>query len=92
MMTDLSVRADTLVVTWTDGTSTQYPTIWLRDNCPSGQHPQTHERILDLLTLDDAPILDSARLDGDTAELTYADGHVQPHARVAPQCPSPRPA
>ena len=27
MMTDLSVRADTLVVTWTDGTSTLYPTI-----------------------------------------------------------------
>ena len=76
MMTDLSVRADTLVVTWTDGTSTQYPTIWLRDNCPSGLHPQTHERILDLLALDDAPILYSARLDGEIAELAYADGHV----------------
>jgi len=76
MMTDLSVRADTLVVTWTNGTSTQYPTIWLRDNCPSGLHPQTHERVLDLLTLDEVPILNAARLDRDTAELTYADGHV----------------
>lgn len=75
-MTDLSVRPDTLVVTWTDATSTRYPTIWLRDNCPSGLHPQTHERVLDLLALDDAPVLTSARIDGETAELTYADGHV----------------
>jgi len=75
-MTDLSVRSDTLVVTWTDATSTRYPTIWLRDNCPSGLHPQTHERVLDLLALNDAPVLTGARIDGETAELTYADGHI----------------
>lgn len=75
-ITDLSVRPDTLVVTWTDATSTRYPTIWLRDNCPSGLHPQTHERVLDLLALDDAPVLTGARMDQDVAVLTYADGHV----------------
>jgi len=73
---DLSVRPDTLVVTWTDATSTRYPTIWLRDNCPSGLHPQTHERVLDLLALDDAPVLTGARMDQDVAVLTYADGDV----------------
>ncbi|WP_340161123.1 TauD/TfdA family dioxygenase [uncultured Hoeflea sp.] len=75
-ITDLSVRPDTLVVTWTDATSTRYPTIWLRDNCPSGLHSQTHERVLDLLALDDAPVLTGARMDQDVAVLTYADGHV----------------
>ncbi len=75
-ITDLSVRPDTLVVTWTDATSTRYPTIWLRDNCPSGLHPQTHERVLDLLALDNAPVLTGARMDQDVAVLTYADGHV----------------
>jgi gamma-butyrobetaine dioxygenase len=73
---DLSVRADTLVVTWADKTSTPFPTIWLRDNCPSGLHPQTHERVLDLLALDRAPVLRSALLERDCAVLTYADGHV----------------
>lgn len=72
---DLSVRVDTLVVTWTDGSLTNYPTIWLRDNCPSGLHPQTHERLSDLLALDTAPVLLSARLEGNTAELRYEDGH-----------------
>lgn len=72
----LLVRADTLVVTWPDSTTTSFPTIWLRDNCPSGLHPQTHERLLDLLALDAAPVLASATLDGGHVILGYEDGHV----------------
>ncbi len=41
-VTTLAVRTDTLVVTWTDGIATPFPSIWLRDNCPSGLHPETH--------------------------------------------------
>ena len=69
------VRADTLVVTWDDAAPCSYPSIWLRDNCPSGLHPQTHERLLDLLSLDAAPVLQSAHADGDTVVLAYQDGH-----------------
>lgn len=76
MITDLLVRADTLVVTWPDASTTAFPTIWLRDNCPSGLHPQTHERMLDLLALDAAPVLTSAELRGAAVALTYADGHI----------------
>ena len=72
----LTVRADTLVVTWTDGSTTSFPTIWLRDNCPSGLHPDTHERLLDLLAIDEIPILTAAVIENDTAVLNYADGHV----------------
>lgn len=75
-VTHLAVRPDMLVVAWTDGTITQFPTIWLRDNCPSGLHPDTHERMLDLLAIDDAPILNTAILNGDIAVLTYDDGHI----------------
>ncbi len=71
-----TVQSDTLVVTWTDKTTTQFPTIWLRDNCPSGLHPETHERLLDLLAIDEAPVLISAVLDGDFAVLEFEDGHV----------------
>jgi len=65
-----------LVVTWADTTVSRYPSIWLRDNCPSGLHSQTHERISDLLELDEEPVLTSARLSGEIAALGYADGHV----------------
>ncbi len=73
---DLLVRADALVVTWADDSATPFPTIWLRDNCPSGLHPQTKERLLDLLTLDPSPVLLSAAQEGDILKLGYADGHV----------------
>lgn len=75
-VTHLTVRPDMLVVAWTDGTTTQFPTIWLRDNCPSGLHPDTHERMLDLLAIDDAPVLNAATVHGDFAALTYDDGHI----------------
>ena len=74
----LEVRADALLVTWADGASSTYPAIWLRDNCPSAFHPQTHERVLDLLSLDLSPVLQSADHNGKTITLRYADGHVSP--------------
>lgn len=73
---DLLVRTDTLGVSWADNTTTSFPIIWLRDNCPSGLHPQTQERLLDLLTLDPSPVLTSAELEGGDVVLNYEDGHV----------------
>lgn len=73
---DLVVRPDALVVTWTDDSETLFPTIWLRDNCPSGLHPKTKERVADLLELEEEPILQTARIQGGIAELNYADGHI----------------
>ncbi|WP_088310926.1 TauD/TfdA family dioxygenase [Novosphingobium sp. B 225] len=72
----LEVRADALGVIWTDNSRTTYPTIWLRDNCPAGLHPQTHERLLDLLSLDPSPQLLSAEISGEHVRLIYADSHV----------------
>ena len=71
----LTVRPHALVTTWSNHTSTQFPTIWLRDNCPSGLHPKTRERMFDLLAVDEAPVLQEALLDGDFAILTYNDGY-----------------
>ena len=72
----LKVRADALVVAWAGDSETTFPSIWLRDNCLSGLHPQTRERLLDLLELDPSPVLLSAEQDGDCVRLDYGDGHV----------------
>lgn len=74
-ITNLTVQADTLGVTWIDDTATQFPTIWLRDNCPSGLHPDTQERTLDLLSISETPKLISADLTSDFVVLEYEDGH-----------------
>lgn len=72
----LDLRKDALVVSFPDAQSVTYPAIWLRDNCPSGLHPDTHERVLDLLSLDDAPALESAELEAGFVNLRYSDGHL----------------
>lgn len=71
----LELRGDALVILFPDATSATYPAIWLRDNCPSGLHPDTHERVLDLLSLDESPVLTSAEIEGDILHLRYDDGH-----------------
>jgi len=74
-----------------------YPTVWLRDNCPSAFHPQTEERVLDLLSLDPAPVLVEAKEGRESVILHYADGHVS-HlplellAACRPGSPAPDPA
>lgn len=40
-----------LSISWDDGTRTDYPWLWLRDNCPSAWHELTREKTLDLLSL-----------------------------------------
>ena len=49
-MMNIELRADAraINVAWPDGRAANYPAIFLRDNCPSGFHPQTHERQFDL--------------------------------------------
>lgn len=78
----LDLREETLVVTFANNQNGTYPAIWLRDNCPSGFHPDTHERVLDLLSLDESPKLESASIDGDDVCLHYADGHIS-HLPIA---------
>ena len=75
IVTNITSCTDALVVTWADDTTSRFSTIWLRDNCPSGLHAETHERLLDLLAIDETPRLISVELEGNIAVLGYADGH-----------------
>lgn len=73
MATDLSIGTGALDVRWADGTVSAYPYIWLRDNCPSGLHPQTQERMLDLLSIAPEPQPAAARIEQDEAIVEWAD-------------------
>ena len=44
-------RERALTVRWSDASTTDFPYLFLRDNDPSGFHPQTQERIFDLLSV-----------------------------------------
>ena len=36
-------------ITWEDWSATEFPFIWLRDNDPGELHPDTRERVFDLM-------------------------------------------
>ena len=65
-------------VSFGDEGSAEFGLFWLRDNCPSGFHPQTHERTFDLLSLPDDLAVASVGLDAlGRLQLEWAhDGHV----------------
>ena len=47
------VRGDrAFTITFSDRSDTEFPFIWLRDNDPGDFHPDTHERVFDLTTVD----------------------------------------
>ncbi len=78
---DLRAETRTLHVAWPTGESADFPFIWLRDNCPTGFHPQTFEREFDLMSVapDIAP--ETAQVSGDMIEIVWppagtAESHV----------------
>lgn len=72
-MTDVNVTlgADALSLSWPDGGTADYPYIWLRDNCPSGLHPDTQERMADLTQMPEAPVVTKAELAGPDLNLIW---------------------
>lgn len=75
MTPELTLEPDALHLAFADGGEARYPLIWLRDNCPSGFHPSTEERMADLLAMPEAPEARAAAIDGAAAEILWADGH-----------------
>ena len=78
-MTTAFIRDDAgaVRVAWPDGDQADFPFLWLRDNCPSGFHPQTLERQFDLLSVPPDIRPASVAADLETIAVTWdADGHV----------------
>ena len=79
LMANATLRSNDALVhlSFADGSSADYPYIWLRDNDPAGFHPQTQERITDLtaIPLDITP----QKIEADSQTLTiwwHGDDHV----------------
>ena len=74
---DLSLQshhsdADWLNLTWLDGQTSRYPTVWLRDNVPSGRHRLGGQRTFDIIATPQALCLAGVELVGeDSIALTF---------------------
>jgi gamma-butyrobetaine dioxygenase len=73
----IDAAAAALRVTWPDGEQGLFPFLWLRDNCPSGFHPETEERFFDLLSVSEAGEPETVSADADAIRIVWReDGHV----------------
>ena len=70
----VSLLPDAARVVFADGGESAFHFPWLLDNCPSGFHPETRERIFDLLSVppDFAPA--SAKAENGALEVEWPDG------------------
>lgn len=77
-MTTATLRGSDRVlhVVWQDGKSADFPFLWLRDNCPTGFHPETKERQFDLTGIPLDLAISDVSVDDGAIVLTW-DG--EPH-------------
>ncbi|MEO0977658.1 MAG: TauD/TfdA family dioxygenase [Pseudomonadota bacterium] len=75
-MTTAFLRGEDRVlnVVWPNGTSADFPFLWLRDNCPSGFHPDTQERQFDLTSISPDLTASDVAMDGGNIIITWEGG------------------
>jgi hypothetical protein len=87
-------------VRWSDGHSSTFHHVWLRDNCPQKRHPQTNHRVdeTSAIPLDIAPtmvqLVDGALQEappGAKALGKALDKAFEPRRALRPQRPRPQP-
>lgn len=94
----LDPRTRTLTLAWPDGRTRRFPYLWLRDNEPAAFHPDTAERVRDLMDIapDCAPA--AARIEGDALLLDWPGESAPARLPIdwlegaAPRHPLPDPA
>ena len=76
-LASLQMGSRSLNITWSDGHSSTFHYLWLRDNCPQLRHPQTNHRVSETsdIAADVSPKSAIVTPSGDL-QLTWADDHV----------------
>jgi trimethyllysine dioxygenase len=79
----LACRATGLAVTWDDGTTSEYPWLWVRDHAhdPATLHPDTHQRQLYTAGVPESIRGVAAVAEGDQVVVTWSDP-AQPPTRL----------
>lgn len=101
---ELNAAGGSVRVRWPDGESTDFPYLWLRDNCPSGLHPETQERDFDLLSVPEDIHPVDLTCDGEAIGVTWSSArhqsryaadwlraHRPGHGEADPAAVAPRP-
>ena len=73
----LAPEFSALKTVWADGKTSTFHYFWLRDNCPSNFHADTHERVFDLLSVSDEIHPTEVTFDGENLIIDWSEGSEQ---------------
>ena len=73
----LTTEISALKTEWKDGNTSTFHYFWLRDNCPSNFHPDTHERVFDLLSVRDDLHPTNIVFDNENLIVDWSEGSEQ---------------
>lgn len=79
MIKEIILNERDLSITWSDDSQSNYHYLWLRDNCSTGFHPQTEERIFSLLSVspDLKALTAEVSENGQSLEVNWSEGNHQ---------------
>jgi len=60
-----------VIIDWQDGRRSEYPSIWLRDNCPEDRDPRNGQRLVDIADIPAHPRISAAVPDGTRVEVRW---------------------
>jgi alpha-ketoglutarate-dependent taurine dioxygenase len=64
-------QPDTLGIEWADGSSSEYASLWLRDNLREDRDPHSGQRLVDIADLPEAPRIRSATVQGGVVNVEW---------------------
>ena len=70
---ELNLSDRSLEIRWSDGKVATFHYLWLRDNCPSGFHPSTQERLFNLTTVSPDIYATEGKFDQTTLSISWSE-------------------
>jgi len=71
----LNLEKKAIDTEWSDGKSSAFHYLWLRDNCPTNFHPDTKERTFDLLSVSDEIHPSDISFDKKHLSINWSEGN-----------------
>lgn len=71
--TSVTTQPASLTIAWSDGTASEFASIWLRDNLPEDRDQHSGQRLVDVMDIPPAPRIRSASLANGTIHVDWED-------------------
>lgn len=71
--TGVTMQPASITIAWSDGTTGEFASVWLRDNLPEDRDRHSGQRLIDVLDIPPAPRIRSASLTGGAVDVAWVD-------------------